>query len=171
MVVTRRPVPDLHGLERHSAQHDTANLPRSCRAEFGWSNEQVTMPANMFFALVAFLNPCGRMVPGPFFHSSIDVDRNNRHNTLFSRLFPLVQTLVAPRSTLSCYLDSRFRWPGLSPSLMLLSRWFVRYRGLAFGILMMASSFGGAIFPWLVNYFLPNWRLAVMGACCSWRNQ
>ena len=25
--------------------------------EFGWTNEQVTRPANMFFALVAFLNP------------------------------------------------------------------------------------------------------------------
>ena len=51
---------------------------------------------------------------------------------------------------------------------MLLSRWFVRYRGLAFGILMMASSFGGAVFPWLVNYFLPNWRIGGLWSLPCW---
>ena len=81
--------------------------------------------------------------------------------TIVLALFPMVQELW---HLVALYVLFGFSLSlaGLSPSLMLLSRWFVRYRGLAFGILMMASSFGGAVFPWLVNYFLPNWRLAVV---------
>lgn len=130
------------------------------RAEFGWTNDQVTLPANMFFALVAFLNP----VAGWF------LDRYSVRRliligtvgiTIVLALFPLVQEWW---HLVSLYVLFAFSLSlaGLTPSLMLLSRWFVRYRGLAFGILMMASSFGGAVFPWLVNYFLPNWRVAVV---------
>lgn len=129
-------------------------------SEFGWSNDQVTLPANMFFALVAFLNP----VAGWF------LDRFSIRRlmligalgiTLVLALFPMVQEwwhLMA----LYVLFGFSLSLAGLSPSLMLLSRWFVRYRGLAFGILMMASSLGGAIFPWVVNYFLPDWRIAVL---------
>ena len=129
-------------------------------SEFGWTNEQVTLPANMFFALVAFLNP----VAGWF------LDRFSIRRlmligalgiTLVLALFPLVQEwwhLMA----LYVLFGFSLSLAGLSPSLMLLSRWFVRYRGLAFGILMMASSFGGAVFPWVVNFLLPDWRLAVL---------
>ena len=127
--------------------------------EFGWTNEQVTRPANMFFAVVAFLNPVAGWL----------LDRYSIRRlmligtlgiTVVLALFPLVQELW---HLLALYLLFSFSLSlaGLSPSLMLLSRWFVRYRGLAFGILMMASSVGGAAFPWLVNYFLPDWRLAV----------
>ena len=130
------------------------------RAEFGWTYDQVTLPANMFFALVAFLNP----VAGWF------LDRFSIRKlmligtlgiTLVLALFPMVQEwwqLMA----LYVLFGFSLSLAGLSPSLMLLSRWFVRYRGLAFGILMMASSLGGAAFPWLINYFLPNWRLGVL---------
>ena len=127
--------------------------------EFGWTNEQVTRPANMFFALVAFLNP----VAGWF------LDRYSIRRlmligtlgiTLVLALFPLVQELWHLMALYVLFAFS-LSLAGLSPSLMLLSRWFVRYRGLAFGILMMASSVGGAAFPWLVNAFLPNWQLAV----------
>ena len=130
------------------------------RAEFGWTNEQVTMPANMFFALVAFLNPVAGWL----------LDRYSIRRlmligtvgiTIVLALFPMIQELW---HLVALYVLFAFSLSlaGLSPSLMLLSRWFVRYRGLAFGILMMASSVGGAIFPWLVNYFLPDWRLAVV---------
>ena len=128
-------------------------------AEFGWTNEQVTRPANMFFALVAFLNP----VAGWF------LDRYSIRRlmligtlgiTLVLALFPLVEELWHLMALYVLFAFS-LSLAGLTPSLMLLSRWFARYRGLAFGILMMASSVGGAVFPWLVNYFLPNWQLAV----------
>jgi len=127
--------------------------------EFGWTNEQVTRPANMFFALVAFLNPVAGWL----------LDRYSIQRlmligtvgiTLVLALFPMVAELWQLMALYVLFAFS-LSLAGLSPSLMLLSRWFVRYRGLAFGILMMASSLGGAAFPWLVNYFLPDWRLAV----------
>lgn len=130
------------------------------RAEFGWTNEQVTMPANMFFALVAFLNPVGG-----WFLDRFSIRRlmliGTVGITIVLALFPMVQELW---HLVALYVLFGFSLSlsGLSPSLMLLSRWFVRYRGLAFGILMMASSLGGAVFPWLVNHFLPDWRLAVL---------
>ena len=137
-------------------------LPRifpDLAAEFGWTNEQVTRPANMFFALVAFLNPVAGWL----------LDRYSIRRlmligtlgiTLVLALFPMVEQLWQLMALYVLFAFS-LSLAGLSPSLMLLSRWFVRYRGLAFGILMMASSFGGAAFPWLVNYFLPDWRMAV----------
>ena len=130
------------------------------RAEFGWTYDQVTLPANMFFALVAFLNP----VAG-WFLDRFSIRRlmliGTLGITLVLALFPMVQEWW---QLMSLYVLFGFSLSlaGLSPSLMLLSRWFVRYRGLAFGILMMASSLGGAAFPWLINYFLPNWRLGVL---------
>lgn len=138
-------------------------IPRifpNMRAEFGWTYDQVTLPANMFFALVAFLNP----VAG-WFLDRFSIRRlmlmGTLGITLVLALFPMVQEwwqLMA----LYVLFGFSLSLAGLSPSLMLLSRWFVRYRGLAFGILMMASSLGGAAFPWVVNSFLPNWRLGVL---------
>lgn len=137
-------------------------IPRifpNLQTEFGWTNEQVTRPANMFFLIVALLNPVGGWL----------LDRYSVRRlmligtlgiTLVLALFPMVETLWE-LTILYVLFAFSLSLSGLTPSLMLLSRWFVRYRGLAFGILVMASSVGGTVFPWLVNSFLPNWRLAV----------
>ena len=128
-------------------------------ADFGWTNEQVTRPANMFFALIAFLNPLAGWLLDRYsirrlmLVGSVGI-------TLALALFPMVEELWHLMATYVLFAFS-ISLAGLTPSLMLLSRWFVRYRGLAFGILMMASSLGGAVFPWVVNSFLPDWQLAV----------
>ena len=128
-------------------------------AEFGWNKEQVTRPATTFFLLAALLNPLAGYLLDRFsvrwlmLGGSVGI-------TIVLVLMPLVQdhdqlmglyVLFAIALSLS----------GLGPSLMLLSRWFVRYRGIAFGLLLLASSFGGAIFPEIVKNFLPDWRTAV----------
>ena len=128
-------------------------------AEFGWTNEQVTRPANMFFALVAFLNPVAGWLLDRYSIRRLMLI-GTMGITLVLALYPMVEELWQLMALYVLFAFS-LSLAGLSPSLMLLSRWFVRYRGLAFGILMMASSLGGAAFPWLVNYFLPDWRLAV----------
>ena len=53
---------------------------------------------------------------------------------------------------------------GLVPSMLTCSRWFTKYRGRAVGIVLMASSVGGAILPKVVQVPLSegNWRLAMM---------
>lgn len=53
---------------------------------------------------------------------------------------------------------------GILPSMVVTSRWFKRYRGLAVGILLMASSFGGAVLPLIVGPILADegWRMALL---------
>lgn len=53
---------------------------------------------------------------------------------------------------------------GILPSMVVTSRWFKRYRGLAVGILLMASSFGGAVLPLIVGPILAEdgWRTALI---------
>lgn len=53
---------------------------------------------------------------------------------------------------------------GILPSMVVTSRWFKRYRGLAVGILLMASSFGGAVLPLIVGPILADdgWRTALL---------
>lgn len=53
---------------------------------------------------------------------------------------------------------------GILPSMVVTSRWFKRYRGLAVGILLMASSFGGAVLPLIVGPILADegWRAALL---------
>ncbi len=126
---------------------------------FGWTKEQVTRPANMFFALVALLNPAAGWLLDRFSIRRLMVV-GSAGITLVLVLFPLVQELWHLMALYVLFAFS-LSLAGLTPSLMLLSRWFVRYRGLAFGILMMASSAGGALFPWVVDYFLPDWQRAV----------
>ena len=64
-----------------------------------------------------------------------------------------------------------FGLAGLVANMLVLTRWFVRYRGVAVGILLMGASFGGAVFPLIVRQTLidSGWReavglLAVIGA-------
>ena len=129
-------------------------------AEFGWNKEQVTRPANFFFFLTALLNPLAGYLLDRFSVRWLMLI-GSAGITLVLVLFPFVQDhnqLMALYILFSISLS----FSGLGPSLMLLSRWFVRYRGIAFGILVLASSLGGFIFPEIVKNFLPDWRTAVM---------
>ncbi len=49
---------------------------------------------------------------------------------------------------------------GMMPSVLMVTRWFDKYRGLAVGILLMGSSFGAALFSGIVAPLLKNygWR-------------
>jgi MFS transporter, OFA family, oxalate/formate antiporter len=53
---------------------------------------------------------------------------------------------------------------GILPSVLLVTRWFEKYRGLAMGILLMGSSFGAALFPNIVAPLLKSygWRTTAM---------
>ncbi len=129
--------------------------------EFGWNEEQVTRPASLFLLLTALVTPilgalCDRyparrimligvvliIVPLGFY----------AHITDLTEL-----TLIY----LTCAVG--LAGCGMVSSMLILSRWFVRKRGLAVGIFLMASSFGGAMFPLLAGSALESgdWRKAV----------
>lgn len=52
---------------------------------------------------------------------------------------------------------------GLLPCMLILTRWFERYRGITIGLLLMGSSIGGAIFPLIIKGTLveDGWRDAI----------
>lgn len=126
--------------------------------EFGWDEAQVTSPAGIFFLGAALLAPVGGYL----------VDRFPPQRVM---LFGLVSITLA----LACYPLITALWQlfiiyivfavglscgGIIASMLLLTRWFVRYRGLAVGILLMASSFGGALFP--LAYVDGAWRTSIV---------
>ena len=53
---------------------------------------------------------------------------------------------------------------GLVPNMLVLTRWFRRYRGWAAGLLLIGSTVGGAVFPLLARETLVSqgWRQAVL---------
>jgi sugar phosphate permease len=53
---------------------------------------------------------------------------------------------------------------GQVPTMLVVTRWFKRYRGVAVGITLMGTSVGGAVFPLVVKPFLATgaWRDALL---------
>ncbi|MYH34941.1 MAG: MFS transporter [Gammaproteobacteria bacterium] len=130
------------------------------QAEFGLTKEQTTRPANVFFFLAAVLNPLAGYLLDKFSVRWLMLG-GSAGITVVLVLFPFVQDYNQLMALYILFALS-LSLSGLGPSLMLLSRWFVRYRGIAFGILLLASSFGGFVFPEIVKEYLPDWRSAVI---------
>lgn len=128
--------------------------------EFGWNQSEVTRPAQLLFLLVAMLSP----------FVGILLDRfSTRHAVLTGAVlmtlgifaFAHVQTLTA-MSAIYLLFSVSLVLCGIISSMYLLTRWFVRYRGVAVGIFLLGSSLGGAIFNPLAEVFIRNmgWRSA-----------
>ena len=129
--------------------------------EFGWNEAEVTRPAAVFFVAAAVLHPFG--------------------GALLDRYSPRVIMLIgygAITLALACYsvisalshlmaiyivFGLGLGLAGLVANMLVLTRWFVRYRGVAISLLLMGASFGGATFPLIMRQTLlgSGWRDAV----------
>ena len=131
-------------------------------SEFGWDAEQVTRPASLFFILAALLTP----LMGVLF---------DRYSTRLIMLLGIViliaglaayPTVSSLQGLMLVYMVFALGLAscGLVPNMLILTRWFRRYRGLAVGLLLMGSSVGGAVFPLLVRETLATqgWREAAV---------
>lgn len=134
----------------------------SLMAEFGWSEAEVTSPAAMFYFASGFMS----LISGYF------LDRYSAKRIMLFGLVGIVLALAYFSQVASLFelfavyivFSAGLATGGLLPSMLLLTRWFVRKRGVAVGILLLAASFGGMVFPLLVPGWLESygWRQSVL---------
>ncbi len=131
--------------------------------EFGWSASQMTLPAAAFFIFGAVTSPPA----GALF------DRFPVRRVMFAGVIGLVMSLMClpfisalwQMVTLYLIFGLALSLCGLTASMVILTKWFDDMRGRATGLLLMSSSFGGAVFPLILGAGIENlgWRQAVGG--------
>lgn len=130
--------------------------------EYGWSYREVTQPAAIKFLFAAIYNLAVGFL----------LDRYSPRPIMGAGALIMVAGLVS-----FLYMDSLWHFTaiylliafglsmcGLVPSMLTASRWFTKYRGRAVGILLMASSLGGAVLPKIIQTPMAegDWRTAMM---------
>ncbi len=134
----------------------------SLKADFGWTHQQVTSPSSLMYFVAAFSAPVvgwlldrtrpKRLVIGGVFGTILGL-------FLYTRVQSLWQ-LQAVYFLLSISLATS----SIIPGMYMLTHWFDRYRGVAVGLFLVGSSFGGIIFPQISKVLLENypWREAAL---------
>jgi len=136
--------------------------------EFGWNEAEVTRPAGLFFFVAAVLHPLGGALLDRYSPRMLMLVAYGIGAAALA-FFPLIDSLEE-MMIIHGFFGLSFGLAGLVANMLVLSRWFVRYRGVAVGVLLMGASFGGAVFPLIVRQSLLDggWReagglLAVLG--------
>ena len=117
--------------------------------EFGWNQAEVTRPAaikflfgSMYNLAVGFL--LDRYAPRPIMGAGALL-------MVVGLVTMIFMTELWHFTVIYLLLAFGLSMCGLVPSMVTTSRWFVKYRGRAVGILLMASSFGGAVLPLIIR--------------------
>jgi sugar phosphate permease len=129
--------------------------------EFRWSTEEVTRAATVFYLTGAIITP----------FISLLFDRFSVRAFMIAGAVATVVALFSYRSlhtlTQMMLIYMIFALSqvcaGQVPTMLVVTRWFKRYRGIAVGITLMGPDIGGAIFPLVVKYVLARggWRDAL----------
>ncbi len=129
---------------------------------FGWDQAVVTQPAQLLFLAVALFSPVAGIFLDRYSARLLMLVGSvlllaafvwySRMNSL--REMQLIYILFALGITLA----------GIIPSMHIVTRWFIRNRGLAVGILLIGSSLGGAIFNQVAGSSIEafGWRTALL---------
>ena len=130
--------------------------------EFGWNPEEVTRPAAWCFLIAAAATP----LIGALF------DRFSTRRIMLAGVLVLIvglgcyPAISSLDQMLAVYIVFAIGLAGcgLVPNMLILTRWFKRRRGLAAGLLLLGSSFGGAVFPLIARETLATqgWRQAAL---------
>ena len=129
--------------------------------EYGFSPEQVTRPAFLSYMAGAFLTP----FISPFY------DRYSIRKFMMAGTIFMVLGLLALgkfqtfTQMIMIYLVFALGQvcSGQVPTMVVITRWFNRRRGLAVGIVLTSTSVGGAVFPLVVRQVMESatWRQAI----------
>ena len=129
--------------------------------EYGWSSEEVTRAATIFFLTGALITP---------FISSLYDRYSVRKFMVAGALLTIIG--LGCYSVMQSVTHMVFIYLGLAlsqvcsgqvPTMVVVTRWFKRKRGIAVGITLLATSVGGAVFPLVVREVMADgsWRDAV----------
>ena len=129
---------------------------------FGWRASEVTLPATVFFIVGALTSPPAGWLLDRY-SSRLIIALGGLLLCIGLVAYGMTQTLwqlVAVYALLGLALSLC----GLVSNMVMLTSWFASGRGRATGILLMASSLGGALFPFIVGTGLAQngWRSTVM---------
>lgn len=129
--------------------------------EFGWTPEQVTRPATLFFLAGAITTP---FISSLYDRYSVRLFMSAGALATVAGLFAF-SSIRTPNQMLIIFLVLAFAQvcSGQVPTMVLVTRWFRRYRGIAVGITLMGTSLGAAVFPLVVRHVLATggWRDAI----------
>ena len=136
--------------------------------EFDWSIGKVSEPNSYYFIIIALFAPLVGFLLSKTKPKTL---------MLFGiSLAFMAQLLLARITTYPQFfgvyvaLSVAITFSGLIPSMVIITNWFDKQRGIAVGIFLLGSSFGGIIFPQfakilMINYAM-SWREALTGVAC-----
>ncbi|MDG2459693.1 MAG: MFS transporter [Luminiphilus sp.] len=130
--------------------------------EFGWRESEVTLPATVFFVVGAITSPPAGWLLDRY-SSRVIIALGSLLLSLGLMGYSTTHTLwqlVAIYAVLGIALSLC----GLVSNMVMLTSWFSAGRGRATGILLMASSLGGAIFPLMIGIGMEvlGWRHTIL---------
>jgi MFS transporter, OFA family, oxalate/formate antiporter len=129
--------------------------------EYRFSTEQVTRPAFLSYMAGAFLTPFISR-----FYDRYSIRKFMMAGTVFMALGLLAlgkfQTFTQMIMIYIIFALGQV-CSGQVPTMVVITRWFNRRRGLAIGIVLTSTSVGGAVFPLVVRQVMAsaNWREAI----------
>jgi sugar phosphate permease len=134
------------------------------RETFGWTHAQVSEPASYYFIFIACAAPLvgfllARFSPKLLMAAGFSLALLA---TLALTRIQHFEAYFAVYIVLSLAITSS----GLLPSMVIITNWFDKGRGLAVGIFLLGSSIGGIVFPEFARHLMQSsgdWRFAITG--------
>ncbi len=130
----------------------------SLMGEFGWSNPSIAWAATIFFLTGAIITP---FVSSLFDRCSVRIFMIVGGFVAALALFGYrsLHTLTQLAIIYMVFALSQV-CAGQVPTMLVITRWFRRYRGIAVGITLMGPDVGGVVFPLVFKYVLARggWR-------------
>ena len=129
--------------------------------EYGFTSEQVTRPAFVSYMAGAILTP----FISPFY-DLVSIRKIMVAGTVFmvAGLLALSQFQTLTQMTVIFLVFALGQvCSGQVPTMVVVTRWFKRHRGIAVGIVLTSTSVGGALFPLVVRQVMVSgtWRDAI----------
>ena len=130
--------------------------------EFGWTESQVTQPAALSFLATAIFSLFVGFLVDKFKPRILMIAGSAVYVCVLVVLSSI--TTLTQMSALYVGISVALSLNGILPSMVVASRWFAKYRGVAVGIPLMSSSLGGAIMPPIIAPVIEaeGWRVACM---------